>query len=314
MRRGAVAVGAMVTQAKQPPAQGTTTSTLLRDHPGWLSTADGRAWRAFRSGDSIWTASCHTRSADLEPTVEAFRVDEDSDVRLRVDRADPTRLRLTVPDYMLRPLLARGPVHRVRNPDLWDALVAAVIRQHDRETNANRMYRTLCETYGETVTTIDGPALLLPRPERVLGLTDGVFSGVGIRHKRSVLRAVAKAYLTHNADWAGLWPYELLTELQKVPYIGEWTASLVVSDITNDFSFYPFAQHAIRIWGDEFAVAFRQPREDTEFARLWRTLRGEQLSVLTQLTMAWGMYHGDSTELWHSRWWRGRWHGRWIWE
>jgi DNA-3-methyladenine glycosylase II len=176
------------------------------------------------------------------------------------------------------------------------------------------MYRTLCEAHGETVPTPDGPALLPPRPEVVLGLTDGMFTSIGMPHKRRPLRAAAEAYLKHNADWKDLSPHILLTELQTVPYVGEWTARVVVSDITNDFSIYPFAQYAIRTWGDEFAAASKRPRDDTEFARLWRTLNGEQLSVLTLLTMAWGLYHGEPTKLWHSRWWKGRWHGRWIWD
>ena len=64
--------------------------------------------------------------------------------------------------------------------------------------------------------------------------------------------------------------------------------------------------------GTEFAVAAKQPRDETTFARLWRTLKGEQLSLLTLLTMAWGMYHGEPGELWHSQWWRGQWVWEWL--
>jgi DNA-3-methyladenine glycosylase II len=73
---------------------------------------------------------------------------------------------------------------------------------------------------------------------------------------------------------------------------------VTVADITNDFSLCPSADYAISTWGDDFAVATRRPRDETEFARLWWELPSEQLSMFTMLTMAWGLYHGDKGDPW----------------
>lgn len=288
---------------QEPQAYNATTqSTLLRDHPGWLLSPDGQVRRAFYCRGAVWAVICEPRCTRIEPTFEALRLAEDVDVRPVVDCADPARL--VVPAYIAEPLRARGPVHRVRNPDLWDALVTAVLRQSNRSVNASRMYQTLCIAYGGTVMTAAGPALLLPRPEVLLTFPDAAFVDLKITSKRRALRAVAEAYCKHGDDWEQLPSKDLLTELQSTPHVAEWTASVAVADITNDFSLCPFADYAISTWGDDFAVATRRRRDETEFARLWRELQGEQLSMFTMLTMAWGLYHGDKGELWRSRWWR----------
>src|SRR5262245_43752161 len=120
----------MVTRLAQPSGSKPDVSTLLRDHPGWMTSAEGRVRRGLRSGDAVWTVVCEAVSVGFEPTIEIHRRDETVDMRLAIDRADPARL--IVPDYVSRPLVARGAVHRVRNPDLWDAWVVAALRQHNR--------------------------------------------------------------------------------------------------------------------------------------------------------------------------------------
>ena len=242
--------------------------------------------------------TCEPTSTEFQPTTTVHLADTPTDIRMIIDRADPTRLQ--IPDHLAQPLLARGAVHRIRNPDLWDAWIVATLRQNTRTTTANQKYQALCETHGHTLPTPDGPTRLPPPPEVLLGLTDNMFTSLGMRHRRRPLQAAAQAYLKHHEAWHDLSPRALLTELQTTPYVGEWTARVIVADLTNDFSIYPYTEHAIRTWGDEFAAATHLPRGETPFAHTWRTLHGEQRSTLTLLTMAWGQHHGDPNKLWRS--------------
>jgi DNA-3-methyladenine glycosylase II len=116
--------------------------------------------------------------------------------------------------------------------------------------------------------------------------------------RRYSLPAVAAAYLEHGARWASLPPAQLVTELQTIPRVGPWTAGLAVADHTNDYSLLPFADFAISSWATNFLTTGNQPLEETDFAKMWRRAQGQQLSMLTLLTLAWGIHHADELPLW----------------
>jgi len=97
---------------------GAAPSTMVLDHPGWLKSPSGRVRRAFREGEAVWTAICEPVSEGFEPVVEIIRSAGVLGLRLDVDGFDPADLE--VPSVFAQPLRARGRVHRVRNPDLWD--------------------------------------------------------------------------------------------------------------------------------------------------------------------------------------------------
>jgi DNA-3-methyladenine glycosylase II len=270
-------------------------STMMLDHPAWLLSEDGRARRAFRSGDAIWTVVCASSDTTAEPAIQVGRCGDVADVGPVIDVVDPATL--SAPDVIKKPLCAGGSVRRVRNPDIWDALATVVIRQVIQAGQARKMYRTFCEAHGDEVETTAGPALLLPQPETVLGLADGAFADLGMAFKRRPLRAAAEAYLKYGNEWTACTPAELVTELQTVFRVGPWSAGAAVADITNDYSLYPFADLAVRRWVTEFAPSVGWPTEEPRFANVWQELAGEQLSLWTLLTLAWGVRHANGAAI-----------------
>ena len=87
---------------------------------------------------------------------------------------------------------------------------------------------------------------------------------------------------------------DTVQELQRIPRIGPWTAGAAVADYSNDFTYYPYADLAVRTWARRAAPSYPWPDSEQAFGRLWQRLAGDQLATWTLLTLAWGSQHGDT--------------------
>jgi DNA-3-methyladenine glycosylase II len=192
-------------------------------------------------------------------------------------------------------LAGLGAVARFRTSDLWEAIATAIIRQVVRALHAKRQYRVFCQAYGQRVTHLNGEEYtLFPAAETVLGLRDEQFASVGLTFKRRPLRAAAEAYRKHEAHWHDLPPKALVEELQLIPRIGPWTAGAAAADYSNDFTYYPYADLAVRTWAKRAAPSQTWPDSEQAFGRLLQRLAGDQLATWTLLTLAWGSQHGET--------------------
>jgi DNA-3-methyladenine glycosylase II len=267
---------------------------LMTDHPSW--TSQGRtAFRVVRSGSSVWVLS--GESADGLTTgvrLRAARIAGSGEEPV-VGVFDPRSL--CGPQPLVGRLCESGTVARWRNPDLWDAVATAVIRQVIRAGHARKLYRELCRAHGDRVATPFGAAWLLPSPTIVLDLSDGEFARLGLTFKRNALRAVAEACLEFGSKWSRIPPADLRSELQSIPRVGPWTAGAAVADLSNDYMLYPFADLAVRTWAARLAPERRWPETEQNFARMWAQLAGDQLDTWTLLTLAWGNRHANGATL-----------------
>lgn len=262
---------------------------MMLDHPSWLVNADGRACRPVRSGPSVWMVTyspCLGEGGELRFNQQA------GDGPRPV--ADVINLGGLTTDPVAVALRAAGPVARLRNPDLWDAVATSIVRQVIRAGQARKLYRAFCQEHGDAVPTSSGVTHLFPSPETVLALPDQEFARLGMAFKRRPLRAAAEAYLEFGAKWTGLEPRQLLTEIQTVRRIGPWTAGATVADVTNDYALYPFADLAVRTWAQRLVPERDWPVTEPEFADVWQGLAKEQLSEWTLLTLAWGVRNAST--------------------
>jgi DNA-3-methyladenine glycosylase II len=195
---------------------------------------------------------------------------------------------------IVRAVKALGPVYRVRNGDLWDAIGTAIIRQVIRAAQARQMYARFCLAHGSTLATQPGSHHLFPSPERVLDLSTADFDELRMGFKQPPLTAAATAFLKNRATWEQLDPSALVAALQAVPRIGPWTAGAAVADWSGDFSVYPYADLAVRTWARRAAPTTAWPEDEPRFAACWREIAGDELSALTQLVLAWGGTHVGS--------------------
>jgi DNA-3-methyladenine glycosylase II len=268
------------------------TQHVMLDHPSWITDESGTSRRAARVGEAVWFAVVTPRTAGTD--IELHKVSGES-AKPRFDLFDPAELRAR--GNLAIPLRQDGPVARMANPEPWDAVATSIIRQVIRAGQARKLYRLLCSEHGGTVTTPWGTASLLPTPETVLALPDEEFKRLGLTFKRTPLRAAAQAYLDLGQKWTEIDARQLMDELQSIPRIGPWTAKATVTDLTNDYALYDYADLAVRTWATRLAPEHAWPEDPATFARAWEAATGEQLSAWTALTLAWGVRHANGVAL-----------------
>lgn len=257
-------------------------SSMALDHPGWITEASGRVRRAFRHGNTTWVAICESDQVAFEPTVQTSSPADTTVMTALIDWFDPSIL----PEFF-HPTTAYGArVQRVRNPDLWDALLPPILRQRRAANHAERIYRQLCIDHGSIVPTTAGLTLLPPTAKTVANLPDEAFINLGIRDKRQSLRAAAEAALDRAPTWTNLPPSQLFTELQTIPHIGAWTAGAIVADTTNDHSHYSIPVDAAHRRWKEFLTLPSAAQSERDFSEAWATLDRPQRSTLVALLLA----------------------------
>src|SRR5690606_12612037 len=277
-------------ERKAAPMQ---TKTVMLDHPGWLATDEGHV-RAVRTSSGAHIVVCRP-DADGGHAVETAPLGGGSGSGPVFDVFDPADLEGT--DPVAANLRKAGPVARLRNPDLWDAIATSIIRQVIRAGQARKLYRQFSGVHGERITTSAGEGLLFPGPDVVLSLPDEEFARLGLAFKRKPLRAAAEAFMEFGTKWSELAADELAVEIQTVPRIGPWTAGATVADVTNDYALYPFADLAVRTWAKRLAPGRSWPDDESQFALVWQELARDQLSERTLLTLAWGVRHANGVAL-----------------
>lgn len=258
-------------------------NTIMADHPGWRRTADDIHYRAVTSNDTGGLVTVRHENhelwfhpGDVETCMETM----------------PSRF-LFGPDDLLKPLQKVATVTRLRNPSLWDALAAAIIRHAVPASHARYRWQRLCRAHGAPVIRDGLTAWQFPTPDRMLQLSPAACADIGVSYPMPGLHAAARAYLDRGEQWTQLPSHQLVGELLSVPTLSPWTAGVTVADYTNDFSYYPYTDTAIGQWARELNPDREWPRATPAFKTAWEQITGEQLSAWTMLTYAWGITDGQ---------------------
>ncbi|MGW7414979.1 hypothetical protein [Streptomyces sp. NPDC054863] len=262
-------------------------TTIMLDHPAWQQSAQGEPVRVVEFNHVAWVAHWVDESLVLRP-VGSNAMDAP-----RQAYASPVRLPFEAEAQPLVDELARlGTVLRLTNSSLWDALVSALLRQGARACNAKIVYRRMCEAYGHTIESFDGPMSLVPAPETILAMSDAKFGAVGAALDRDALKSAAEAYLAHAPYWRTLDVEQLVTSLAAVPQIGSWAAAVTAADYRGDFSVYPHSDLTVRTLAKKAAPSLHLPSSDREFESLWRRWAPDRtgLHTLTLFTLTWGAH------------------------
>ncbi|WP_081748633.1 hypothetical protein [Nocardiopsis sp. CNT312] len=252
----------------------------IHDHPGWRPAGAGHH-RTVRTGHDVW------RAVDEGPVLTLRRLSTSRDPEPVVDTYTPADLDGPVPAPLRAALEARGPVRRLRTPDLWEALATALMRRTAGVGHAGPVYHRYCDAHGSPV---PGSPSAFPGPHTVLALDESHFTELGMAAQRGPLTVAAEAFVASGSAWPDASPPELVDRLREVPGVGAWTARAAVADTTGDFSLYPYGDLRVRTRAAHAVPALDWPVGEAAFARRWRSLTATPaaLSALTVLTLALG--------------------------
>jgi DNA-3-methyladenine glycosylase II len=257
----------------------------MTDHPGWVTTQHNQLQRVVVLQDSS-VLGLTTKDGEtwIEFTIEAQNTHIAPDV-FTVNQSDCVH-------SPLKELLTNYRVLRWRNPNMWDSIALAIVRQVIRASQAAKLYRNCCTHLGEE----NSPGLhSFPDPETILRLSDEGFQELGLKFQMPKLRAAARRYLKDGSQWAHLSSEELYTTFLTVPGIGPWSASIAVVDYTNDFDFYPFDDLAVRSFARMLWPELNFSRSQLQFKKEWSEICKGETGLFTLLALALGAHFGSET-------------------
>ncbi len=132
-------------------------------------------------------------------------------------------------DPAMRPLLGQfWGLRVVRAPDLYEALLTAVLGQQVNVAVAQSQRRKFMEALGERVDDL----VLYPRPEALVQVGAEYLQGLGISRQKSrylvevAMRAAVN--LLSMTDFGTLTDDEAMPRLLEIPGVGPWTAETVL--------------------------------------------------------------------------------------
>lgn len=239
---------------------------FLTDHPSWKDRQDGqvRAWK--------------------DPVGRILFVNTTSDTPTRdtVSQEWPK-----VVGSALLPGSCKDNNPRIRKvlrwptTDLWEAIASGVIRQVIRANQARSLYQIAARNFGETVTPDYN---FFPRPEQLLTIPASKFAALGLAFQYPKLYSAAEFYLEMEPQNQSL---ELLSEqLREIPGIGPWSRGVILSDISNDFSWYPYDDLAVRKGAQNLWPNAGFSNNGTEFAKQWEDFTQGELANLTAVALS----------------------------
>ena len=142
-----------------------------------------------------------------------------------------------VADPALAPLLERfGALRIVRAPDLYEALLVAVVGQQVSVPAAQSVRRRLMRNLGTALAAGSGPGgedhYLYPTPRQVLAAGEAALREQGLsRQKSGYLLEVAARTAAGELDraaFAGLSDEDSIARLCEIKGVGRWTAEIVM--------------------------------------------------------------------------------------
>lgn len=167
---------------------------------------------------------------------------------------------------------------RLATPSVWEALATAILRQVIKAEQARKLIAGFRAELGEEVAGYR----CFPLVDAVTNASNDLYTRLGLSFFQSALQNAA----TWMQDYEPCAPDELLTELLSIPRIGPWTAGVVVADVTNDFSFYPQSDRAIRLRASGLSDKRPWSTDGRKFEQEWRALTGVDNSACTMLALA----------------------------
>lgn len=260
-----------------------TADLIWTDHPAWLRTDHGtiRVIDGTTGPRLITVTGTHATVEALDSPPEH----DDIGSSLPVDRFTLPDLDHRVPELSTA-LRELGTVARIRTGNLWEAIAAAILRDHIGA------YRSIAVSLGQPIRLPSGVTWpQFPAPEALEAQTPERLARFGIGDAAPVLRMAANLYTRCGPTWEASSPDVAVTAVQTLPGVDETTARLAVVDWSGRFDLYPLDDPQLRAWAIAVSPRAAWPTSAQEFSPIWTALAGNGLKDLTGLIAAWAWRH-----------------------
>jgi DNA-3-methyladenine glycosylase II len=201
-------------------------------------------------------------------------LDADAEGHQRAMAADPD----------MAPLFNRfGALRIVRAPDMYEALLVAVIGQQVSVQAAQSTRRRLMHNLGTEVTAGNAPGgenyYLYPTPQRLIESDEPALRRQGVsRQKSAYLRGIAHRAAAGDLDraaFAALSDEDAIGRLCEIKGVGRWTAEIVLMRGLGRPDVFPAGDLGLQVAVQELRALRERPSEKTlrDIAERWRGWR-----------------------------------------
>jgi DNA-3-methyladenine glycosylase II len=200
----------------------------------------------------------------------------------------PDRAIAHLPTSLAEKLNNIAPLVHIASASLEEAIVKAIIRQVISAGHAKTLIHRFITRFGECYEYEGFLCYRFPTPERIIAspLEDLISCGLGFKAKliKSVIEKLEEDGLRGMLGNASI--NTTLEHLQGIKGIGQWTAHITVSDITGDWSLYPFDDLAVRTWASKLWPNQGWPQSPKDFRKEWESINGIYVGQVTFYLLA----------------------------
>jgi len=232
------------------------------------------------SGILLWTSSNFINDTDVQHSVgQLFSL-----VPL------PQEAVAHLPAQLAQQCLDIAPLVHIASPTLGEALIKGIIRQVISAAQARKTLHQFVTRLGtshqhENLTFYNFPTL-----ETIIQLSLEELSACGLGFKAKIVQYVAHRLLEENIEEQvrQCSSSDAVLLLQRLKWVGDWTARIAICDFLHDWSQYPFSDLAVRKWTTLLWQEGDWPADETEFGHAWRKRNGEHAGLITFYLLALG--------------------------
>lgn len=232
------------------------------------------------SGTILWNSSDYVKNADIQRCAgQLFSL-------VPLSYTNVAHL----PVQLAQRCLDIGPLAHIASPTLGEALIKGIIRQVISAAQARKILHQFVTRFGmsyqhETLTFYNFPML-----ETIAQLPLEELSACGLGFKSKIVQYIAQRLLEEHFEEqvCQCSTSDSILLLQRLKWIGDWTARITICDFMHDWSQYPFSDLAVRKWARLLWQEENWPDNEAEFGYAWKQKNGEYSGLITFYLLALG--------------------------
>jgi 3-methyladenine DNA glycosylase/8-oxoguanine DNA glycosylase len=157
-------------------------------------------------------------------------------------------------------------LRNVRTPNLYEALVIAVLNQQISVAAAESIRRRLLAALGDRLTYEGTTYLGFPNPRRLRAASPGALQMLGLsRQKARYMLEIADraaAGLLDSSRFEGIGDEDAMTKLMEIPGVGRWTAEIALMRGLGRSDVFPAGDLGLIVAAQRVLGHARRPGED----------------------------------------------------